>query len=323
MKKSQYRFNPESVSFEKVTRNYWKKIGKSLAFFVTATIVGFATYSIVFHYISSPNERKLKEENQMLQSNYKKLEKKMGTLATVLEDIQNRDDNLYRFLLNAEPLPSELRNSGIGGVNRYEHLSELPNATIAKNTAKKLDDLLKKTYIQTKSLDELEVLANDREKMLTSVPAIMPVKKELLKSPPSGYGMRLHPIYKIYKMHNGIDFSVPAGTEIYATGDGVVTKAKRERGYGNIVVIKHNYGDYETRYAHMLRMVKKVGQKVKRGDVIGFVGNTGISTAPHLHYEVRKNGRVMNPINYYFGDLTPEEYEKIIHDTDSTVQSFD
>lgn len=323
MEKSKYRFNPESVSFEKVTRNYWKKIGRGLAFFVTATIVGFVAYSIVFHYISSPKERKLMEENQVLQSNYKKLEKKLGTLTAVLDDIQNRDDNLYRFLLNADPLPSELRNSGIGGVNRYEHLEGLPNATIAKNTAKKLDDLLKKTYVQTKSLDELEALANDREKMLSSIPAIMPVKRELLRSKPSGYGMRLHPVYGTYKMHNGMDFSVPSGSKIYATGDGVVTKSKRERGYGNVVVIKHNYGGYETRYAHMLRTAKKVGQKVKRGDVIGFVGNTGLSTAPHLHYEVRKNGRIMNPINYYFGDLTPEEYEKIIHDTDSTVQSFD
>lgn len=324
MPKSQYRFDPESIRFEKQNSPSRKRILFILGFIVTAMLTGFAAYWLFFRFVNSPKESELLHENDALKANYELMEKKLENINAALEDIQNRDDNLYRFLLNADPLPNELRNSGLGGINKYIHLEQLPQATIIKNTAERLDQMLKKAYVQSKSLDEIEELANKRKEMLTSTPAIMPIRKELLRTPPSGYGMRLHPIYGIYKMHKGMDFAVPSGSDIFATGDGIVTKVQKKRsGYGIYVVIKHNYGGYETLYAHMIRAKAKVGDKVKRGDIIGYVGSTGTSTAPHVHYEVRKNGKILNPINYYFNDLSPEEYEKIIHETNNSVQSFD
>lgn len=324
MPKSQYRFDPESVSFEKESSPFRKRVLLSLGFVVTALLTGFAAFWVFSRFVNSPKENQLIHENQALRANYELMDKKLNNLEAVLKDVQNRDDNLYRFLLNADPLPNELRNSGIGGVNRYKYLEQLPNTEIAKNTAKHLDKMLKQVYVQSKSLDEIEVLANQRKEMLASIPAIMPIRKELLRSPPSGYGMRLHPILGIRKMHSGMDFSAPSGSDIFATGDGVVTKVVKKRtGYGIYVVVKHNYGGYETLYAHMIRAKAKVGQKVKRGDVIGYVGSTGRSTAPHVHYEVHRNGKKINPINFYSNDLTPEEYEKIIHEANSSVQSFD
>lgn len=324
MPKSQYRFDPESVRFEKQNSPSRKKILQTLGFVVTAMLTGFIAFWIFSKLFDSPKEKDLMSKNLALKANYELMNKKLNNLNAVLKDIQNRDDNLYRFLLNADPLPKELRNSGIGGINRYKHLEELPHSSLVSNTAKHLDTILKKAYVQSKSLDEIEKLAGQRKTMLTSVPAIMPIRKELLRTPPSGYGMRLHPVYGIYKMHTGMDFSVPSGSDIFATGDGIIEKVVNKRsGYGIHVVIKHNYGGYKTLYAHMIRAKVKPGEKVKRGDVIGYVGSTGTSTAPHVHYEVRQNGKILNPINYYFNDLSPEEYEKIIHETNNSVQSFD
>ncbi|PVX50953.1 peptidase M23-like protein [Balneicella halophila] len=323
MAKNQYRFNPESVRFENQSNPSRKKILLTLGFIVTAMLTGFLTFWLFGELIGSPREQELLNENAALKANYEVMDKKLQNINAVLEDIQNRDDNLYRFLLNADPIPNELRNSGMGGINKYNKLDSLSNAEMVRTTAEDLDKMLKKTYVQSKSLDEIESLANLQKEMLTSVPAIMPIRKELLRTHPSGYGMRLHPIYGIYRMHKGMDFAAPSGTDIYATGDGVVTKVKRSKGYGIHVIIKHNYGGYETLYAHMIRAKAKVGQKVKRGDVIGYVGSTGDSTAPHVHYEVHKNGRVLNPINFYFNDLSPEEYEEIIHQSNNSVKSFD
>lgn len=324
MPKSQYRFDPESVRFEKEGSPLRKRILFMLSFVITALFTGFLAFWLFSRFVDSPKERELQHENEALKANYELMDRKLDNINAILKDLQNRDDNLYRFLLSSDPLPQEIRNSGLGGINKYKYLEQLPEATIVKNTAEHLDKMLKKVYVQSKSLDEIEELANRRKMMLTSIPAIMPIRKELLRTPPSGFGLRLHPIYGIYKKHTGMDFSVPSGSDIFATGDGVVTKVRKKRtGYGIHVMIKHNYGGYETLYAHMIRAKAKVGDKVKRGDVIGYVGSTGTSTAPHVHYEVRKNGKILNPINFYFNDLSPEEYEKIIHETNSSVQSFD
>ncbi len=324
MAKEQYRFDPESMSFEREKKSVRKRIFLVLGFILTALLMGFLAFWLLFHYINSPKEARLIHENEVLRTNYELMDKKLKNLNAALNDMQNRDDNLYRFLLKADPLPSELRNSNLGSINKYKDWSKLPNSEIAEKTEKDLDKMLKKAYVQSKSLDEIEELANKHKEMLKTIPAIMPVRKELLRSYPSGYGMRLHPILGIYKMHTGMDFSVPSGSDIYATGSGVVEKViKKRTGYGIHVVIKHNYGGYKTLYAHMLRAKVKRGQKVKRGDVIGYVGSTGTSTAPHVHYEVRKNEHPLNPINFYSIDLTPEEYERIIHETNNSVQSFD
>ncbi len=324
MAKEQYRFNLESMSFEEDRKPVRKRIFLVLGFILTALLTGFLAFWLLFHYINSPKEAQLIHENEVLRTNYELMDKKLKNLNAALSDMQNRDDNLYRFLLKADPLPNELRNSNLGSINKYKNWSQLPNAEVAEKVEKHLDKMLKKAYVQSKSLDEIEELANKRKEMLETLPAIMPVKKELLRSYPSGYGMRLHPILGTYKKHTGMDFSVPSGTDIYATGSGVVKKVVKKRtGYGIYVVIKHNYGGYETLYAHMLRAKVRRGQKVKRGDVIGYVGSTGTSTAPHVHYEVRKNGYPLNPINFYSIDLTPEEYERVINETNNSVQSFD
>ncbi len=323
MPKKQHKFKYFPLFFTKKGKIKRKHLFSVLGFLITATVMGFLTFWTFSQMVSSDSKSKLHHENETLKANYNLLEKKVDNLNLVLNDIQNRDDNLYRFLLNADAIPSEIRNSGMGGINRYKNIEQLPEGELIKRTTEKLDNLIKKAYIQSKSFDEVENLANLQKKMLTSIPAIMPIRKELLRSRPGGYGRRLHPVYGVYRMHKGMDFSVPSGSDIYATGDGIVTKVKRDRGYGIYVVIKHNYGGYETRYAHMMRAKAKVGQRVKRGTVIGYVGNTGVSTAPHVHYEVRRNGKILNPINFYNNDLTPEEYEQIIHDTNNSVQSFD
>ncbi len=323
MSKKQHKFKYSPLFFIKRRKVKRKHLFSVIGFLITATVMGFLAFWIFSEVVSSRTQSKLYHENQALKANYDVLEKKFDNLNLVLNDIQNRDDNLYRFLLNADAIPSEIRNSGMGGINRYQNLGKLPEGELIKKTTEQLENLIKKAYIQSKSFDEVENLANLQKTMLSSVPAIIPIRKELLRSHPSGFGRRLHPVYGVHRMHKGMDFSVPSGSDIYATGDGVVTKVKRDKGYGIHVVVKHNYGGYETRYAHMMRAKAKVGQKVKRGTVIGYVGSTGVSTAPHLHYEVRRNGKVLNPINFYNNDLTPEEYEQIIHDTNNSVQSFD
>jgi murein DD-endopeptidase MepM/ murein hydrolase activator NlpD len=247
----------------------------------------------------------------------------MKQVEKVLDEIQERDDNIYRVIFEADPIPTSIRKQGFGGVNRYKKLLGLSNSELMINTSKKIDQLTKQLYLQSKSFDEVIDLAKNKSNMLASIPAIQPVANKDLKRMASGYGYRIHPIYKTRKMHYGMDFSAKTGTEIYATGDGVISKIKRsKRGYGNYVKINHGFG-YETLYAHMSKYIVKRGQKVKRGEVIGYVGNSGISTAPHLHYEVRKDNKKINPMNFYYNDLSPEEYEKMLEISLQSNQSLD
>ncbi|MEA1886121.1 MAG: M23 family metallopeptidase, partial [Bacteroidota bacterium] len=265
-----------------------------------------------------------KRENEQMRLQYELMNKDLEKVEKVLAHLQETDDNLYRTVFEAEPIPTSLREGGIGGVNRYEELEGYDNSTIVIETAMRLDRIKKKTYVQSKSFDELKVLASEKEEMLRSIPAIMPISNKDLTRTASGWGYRIHPIYKIRKFHWGMDFTAPTGTEIYATGDGTITRMRSsKRGFGNHIVVDHGFG-YETVYAHMNRFNNvRVGQKVKRGDVIGFVGSTGLSTAPHLHYEVHLNGNKVDPANYYFNDLSPEEYERMIELAMRSGQSFD
>ena len=281
-------------------------------------------YDSVFTSLSSsPKEKRLKNEIHNLKSQYEIINNDLEQIELVLDNIQQRDDNIYRTIFEADPIPTSIRKQGFGGVNRYKKLSGYSNSDLIINTSKKIDQLTKQLYLQSKSFDEVIDLAKNKSKMLASIPAIQPVANKDLKRMASGYGYRIHPIYKTRKMHYGMDFSAKVGTEIYATGDGVISKVKRsKRGYGNYVKINHGFG-YETLYAHMSKYIVKKGQKVKRGEVIGYVGNTGISTAPHLHYEVRKDNRKINPVNFYYNDLTPEEYEKMLELSSQYNQSFD
>ena len=278
---------------------------------------------IFYQFFDSPKEKRLKLEIQNLTSQYEVINNDMQQVETVLDEIQERDDNIYRVIFEADPIPTSIRKQGFGGVNRYEKLLGLSNSELMINTSKKIDQLTKQLYLQSKSFDEVIDLAKNKSNMLASIPAIQPVANKDLKRMASGYGYRIHPIYKTRKMHYGMDFSAKTGTEIYATGDGIVSKIKRsKRGYGNYVKINHGFG-YETLYAHMSKYIVKRGQKVKRGEVIGYVGNSGISTAPHLHYEVRKDNKKINPMNFYYNDLSPEEYEKMLEISLQSNQSLD
>lgn len=285
--------------------------------------MGFLIYLGASNLIDSPKEKLLKKENSQLKSQYELLDRRMEQVAHVLEDIQRRDDDIYRVIFEAEPIAKEIREAGFGGVNRYKDLEGYRNSDLIIESAQTLDNLTKQLYIQSKSYDEVYNMAVKKEKMLASIPAIQPVANKNLKRMASGYGMRMHPIYKRRKMHTGMDFSAERGTEIYATGNGKVKHVERSRrGYGNHVIIDHGYG-YETLYAHMSNFNVRRGEEVRRGQVIGYVGNTGTSVAPHLHYEVHRNGDKVNPINYYFNDLSPEEYELMIEFAAQPTQSFD
>ena len=254
---------------------------------------------------------------------YNQIKDKLNQISLVMADLQNRDDNIYRVIFEAEPIPNSIRKAGYGGVNRYEALKGYNNSDLIINTTKKLDQISKQLYIQSKSFDEIIELAKHKSEMLAAIPAIQPVSNKNLSRMASGFGPRIDPIYKTKKFHAGMDFSAKTGTPIYATGNGKVIRVRKSRkGYGNHVKIDHGYG-YITLYAHMQKYIVKKGQKVKRGEVIGYVGNTGKSVAPHLHYEVHKNGKKVNPVNFFYNDLTSEEYEKMIILSSQNNQSFD
>ena len=323
MSKIKYYYDTKTLSYKPIESTGIDKFKKFIVYLTSSAILTFFTLLIFFQYFDSPKEKRLKGEINHLLSQYEIINNDLEKIELVLDDIQNRDDNIYRTIFEADPIPTSIRKQGFGGVNRYKKLSGYSNSDLIINTSKKIDQLTKQLYLQSKSFDEIIELAKNKSKMLASIPAIQPVANKDLKRMTSGYGYRIHPIYKTRKMHYGMDYSAKVGTEIYATGDGVISKVKRsKRGYGNYVKINHGFG-YETLYAHMSKYIVKKGQKVKRGEIIGYVGNTGISTAPHLHYEVRKDNKKINPVNFYFNDLTPEEYEKMLELASQPNQSFD
>jgi murein DD-endopeptidase MepM/ murein hydrolase activator NlpD len=322
MGKTKYKFNPDTLSFDKIERNIKTLVKRVLGYLSTGLVSGVIFFIIFLQFFDPPQTKKLKRQNEQLLSQYNLLNKDLDKITKVLGDIQNRDDNIYRVIFEADPIPSSVRMAGFGGANRYSKLEEMDNAELIVSTTKRLDILSKQVFVQAKSYDEVAKMAMNREKMIASMPSIMPVSNKDLKQTASGWGMRMHPIYKILRFHYGMDFTAATGTDVFATGIGVVKSTDRETGYGNMVVIDHGFG-YETYYAHLSRINVQVGQKVNRGDVIGFVGSTGTSTAPHLHYEVSKNGVKVNPQNYYFQDLSPAEYEKMISISSNMGQSFD
>ncbi len=312
MPRSKFKVNLHSLEFEKVTMS-WKDRFRIIGYYtialsVFAVIVLFVAYS----YFPSPRELMLIRENKQYALQFELLDEKVHQLNRVLADLEERDDNIYRTIFETEPIPKEKRLAGIGGSNRYEDLQGYNNAGTIIETSKKIDALGRRLYIQSKSYDDLYKLARSKEEMLASIPAIQPISNKDLTRIASGFGFRIHPVYKTWRMHTGIDFTAPTGTPIYATGDGkVINPQSGFSGYGKTIVIDHGFG-YQTLYAHCSKIIVKAGQKVKRGQIIGYVGNTGISTGPHVHYEVLKNGEPVNPVNFFYQDLSPEEYEKVI-----------
>ena len=323
MAKTQYKYNPESLSFDKVRLSIGAVLLRLLAYFVGSVIIA-VIYGLIFaFFIDSPKEKALKREIAQMTLQYELMHKEMSNIEKVIEHLQETDDNLYRTIFEAEPVPSTLRNGGVGGVSRYKEMEGYNNSSIVIETAGKLDKIKKRIYVQSKSFDDLIVLANKKEEMLRSIPAIQPISNRDLTRTASGFGLRIHPYYKISKFHSGMDFTAPTGTEVYATGNGtVVAVISSQRGLGKHITIDHDFG-YTSTYAHLDNFNVKAGHKVQRGDVIGYGGTTGMSVAPHLHYEIKLNGAYVDPVNYYFNDLTPEEYERIIEIASKTGQSFD
>jgi len=322
MPKIHYRYNSKTLTYEPAETPLRVKIFRVVSFLGTASVIGAVSVFIAFRY-GSPKEKQMQREMEQMRLQYELLNKRLDDMSAVLEDMEQRDDNIYRTIFEAEPIPDEIRKAGFGGAERYKDLEHFTHADVMVQVNQRVDQLSKQMYIQSKSYDEVIKLARNKAAMLTAIPAIMPISNKDLRHAPSGFGWRTHPIYKTQEFHPGMDFAAPQGTEIYATGDGVIEKADdRAQGYGQHVVINHGFG-YRTLYGHMSKMAVKEGQKVKRGQLIGYVGSTGLSTAPHVHYEVFKNGERMNPINYYYNDLTPEEYQRLIEMSAQSSQSFD
>ena len=323
MSKIKYKFNTKSLTYEKVTIPIRKRVGQVLSYLATGLVFATITIALAYKYLDSPKEKQLQREIAELTLQYEILNSRMTEVTEVLDDIQERDNNVYRTIFEAEPIPASIRQAGFGGVDRYKELQGYNNSELLIESTKRLDRISKQLYIQSKSFDEVAKLVKGKAKLLSSIPAIQPISNEELRHQPGGFGWRTHPIYKTPEFHPGMDFAAPQGTEIHATGDGIVERADdMAQGYGNHVVINHGYG-YVTLYGHMTRFVVHVGQQVKRGQLIGYVGSTGLSTAPHVHYEVRKNGEIVNPINFYYNDLTPEQYQKLIEMSAQSSQSFD
>ncbi|MCC8154716.1 MAG: M23 family metallopeptidase, partial [Tannerellaceae bacterium] len=313
---------PNTLNYERVYPSKRDRMFMVLRHLSTGIAFGIVTFFVMMYSIESPMESQLRKENKLLQTQFEILSRRISNAVEILEDLQQRDENLYRAIFQAESIPESVRKAGFGGSNRYEHLLELPNSELIVHTTQKMDILAKQLYIQSNSLEELIAIGATQEDRLKCIPAIQPVSNKDLTRMASGYGMRIDPIYRTPRFHSGMDFTAKIGTDVYATGNGKVSFAGWRQGYGNCIIIDHGYG-YETLYGHLHKFNVKVGKEVKRGEVIGYVGNTGKSTGPHLHYEVIVRGKYDNPAKYYFMDLTPEEYDRMIQLAENHGQVMD
>ncbi|MEP0986475.1 M23 family metallopeptidase [Ekhidna sp.] len=314
MAKIKYYYDTESCRYERIKVSSWDIVVNLLGFLVVSSIIGLGIFFVTDHYFESPAKAALRKENEELKLYYEFLENDIAEANKMLAVLEERDDDIYRVVFGVEPIPDAIRSAGVGGSNRYRELLEkgLEREELILTNMQRIDKLKKQMYIQTKSYDNIMDMARDKEALLASMPAIQPVSNKELKRLASGFGYRMHPIYKVRKMHTGTDFSLPTGTPVYATGDGQVVYTKTKfSGYGKHIKVKHGFG-YQTLYAHLSEFLVKPGQKVKRGQIIGYSGNTGGSTAPHLHYEVIKDNKKVNPVNFFYQDLSDEEYAEVL-----------
>ncbi len=320
MAKIKYFYNPHSLDFEKARISVRTLALRVFGFLSASIVAGASLLLVAYYYIDSPKEKILKRELENYELQTKVLNKKVDKLNTSINELKERDASVYRAIFEADPINYDTRKAS---VNDYKDLEGFANSESLKALNQRVDALAEQVTIQTKSMEQLAKLAENKTEFLASIPAIQPVSNKKLRSMASGFGYRLHPIYKTYKMHSGIDFTAPTGTPIYATGNGRVVPAPNgASGYGNHVVIDHGFG-YKTLYAHMYKSKVRMGERVKRGQLIGYVGNTGLSSGPHLHYEVIKNGNKINPINYFFNDLTETDYAAMREIAERPTQSFD
>ena len=324
MRKEKFIYNTNTLRYEKVEVSWQMRTIQGIGFFSAVMVCALVMVVLVYRYIDSPKEKELKNEISFMQKQYQLLDKQVAVYDKVLHNMKDRDDNIYRMMFSMDPIDSYIWEGGVGGSQKYEDLKNFSNTQLMIDVTKRADKLGRQVALQSQSLDTIGVMIQEKEEMLAAIPSIRPVAKLSRKIKLfSGFGIRIHPVHKVKKMHWGIDFTAPKGTPIYATGNGVVKEVKKSRsGYGNKIIIDHGYG-YKTLYAHMSTMNVKVGQEVKKGETIGAVGNTGTSTAPHLHYEVIHKGRKVNPIHFCMDGLTPEEYREMAELAAISNQSFD
>lgn len=314
MARIKYYYDTETCKYERVKTKKTDIILNMFGLGALVFVVAVCLNILFQNFFDSPKEIVLKNRIKELEYYYDLKEKEVELINEAVDAVAYRDDNIYRIVLGAEPIDKNIRNAGVGGTDRYADIRDknLVDEDMIVALSEKVDKLKRKVYIELKSQDELKSLAEKKVKLFAAIPAIQPISNKQLVALASGFGVRIHPIYKVKKMHTGIDFAAPIGTPIYATADGKVEEVSvKFSGYGKMVVLDHGFG-YKTRYAHMHDFAVRTGQNIKRGELIGYVGDTGVSTAPHLHYEVMLNGVLINPVHYFFNDLSPAEYEKIV-----------
>ena len=314
MARIKYYYDTETCKYERIKVKKRDVIINALGFLSLVLICAAVIVVILNQYFETPKTMRQAQALEDYETRFELMQEQVINMEKMLGVLQEKDDNVYRVVFEAEPIPSTIRNAGIGGVNRYQKLIEndLEREDLIVRTHEKMDKLKKQMYIQTKSYDELMEIAKNKEKFHASLPAIQPVSNRQLKLLTSGFGFRSDPFTKHKTFHAGVDFAADKGTPIYSTGDGeVALRRTSATGHGNQIIIDHGFG-FKTRYAHMSAFNVKKGQKVKRGECIGYVGSTGKSTGPHLHYEVIKNGKPVNPVHYFYQDLSPSEYDEIL-----------
>lgn len=323
MARIKYYYDTETCKYERIKVSNWDIFLNMLGFLALSLILAVVIVFVFSNYFESPRVSLLRKENKELLLYYEEMQKELNRMGNMMLALQDRDDNIYRVIFEADAIPSTVRDAGVGGADRYRALREerLERESLVISTFEKIDKLKKQMYIQTKSYDEILQLAINKENMMASIPSIQPLTNKELTRLASGYGMRMHPLLKIRRMHWGIDFSAPQGTPIYATGDGKIRLVRWEGAGGNTVIIDHGFG-YETRYLHLSKYAVKLGQNVKRGEVIGYVGNTGLSAAPHLHYEILKDGAHVNPVMYFYKEVSDEEFDKLLELASTENQSL-
>ena len=322
MAKKKYKINPETLAMEQVEHGFRYWLRQTGIYILAGIVLGVLFLYLFLTFYPSPREKQLSREKETLEAQLEVLNSQVDQMQVVMTDLQQRDDNLYRVLFGAEPIPLSVRQGARRKIDYYEQIAKMSNSELAADLTLKVNLLEKEIYVQAKSYDEVVEMAKTQKIRMENIPAIQPVMNKDLKRVASGYGMRVDPVYHVRKFHRGMDFSAPIGTEVFATGNAKVVFSGWKRGYGNTVILDHGFG-YQTLYAHLYKSLVRKGQKVRRSDIIALVGNSGKSTGPHLHYEVRLHDKHVDPRNYYFLDLSPEEYDQMIQLSNNFGQMFD
>lgn len=323
MKKIKYYFNTHTLRFEKVDTPLKVRLLQLFGFIAASIVTGVVIVAILFQYIDSPKEKLLRQQNESYKANYSLIQQRLKQLELQMNELESRDNEVYRSIFESSPIPDSARLKDMETLKEVKLINNLSSSDLLQNMIDQLNNLSVRTSFQDKSFVEITSMVKNKEKLLRAIPAIQPVSNKNLSRVASGFGYRIDPLYKDYRLHAGLDFTAPTGTPIYATADGVVQIAGfNTDGYGNKVVINHGFG-YQTLYGHMARVKAKVGQSVKRGEVIGYIGNTGKSTGPHCHYEVIKRGSKVDPVYYFYNDLTPAQFDRILKAAAANKQSLD